>query len=259
MPVEVPSDCIEPTDPEAVVCRFLTFRKFEDLLKTRELYFTRADLFPQDEQEGIPTEEYHRLVFGRHPLDIRDRVAMNHDDASTAQFREAFYVSCWYEYDEEKPAVWKLYGEDGVAVFSRYSLLKSAIAGHPKAFIAKVRYGIKHLTGWNTLRFIMTKREQFQGDREIRALLWRPEVVTATNRHFDESNFPHDRPLPQFSSPAPPFTRWPIDLSALISEIRVSPYAPPETSRRVREVVTAAGLSVAVVDSGLAQYRHLLP
>ena len=240
MPVSVPSDCIEPQDPDAV-CRFLTFKKFEDLISSHELYFNRADLFPQDETEGIPTAAYHTKIFGRHPLDVRDRVEMNNDDANTAQFREAFFISCWYLFDDEKPSIWKLYGEDGVAVFSRYSLLKKAIELHPKAFLAQVRYGDDHLTGWNTLRFIMTKREAFRDDREIRALLWYPEELTATNRHFDVNNFPHDRPLPHFPSTAPRCKRWPVDLHQLVTKILVSPYAPPDTIDKAKALAVGIG------------------
>lgn len=256
MSVSVPSDCIEPRNPEAVICRFLTFKKFEDVAKTGELYFNRADLFPQDRDEGIPEAEYQRLVLGLNPLDLHDRLKMNHDEASTAQFRESFYVSCWYLFDEEKDKTWKLYGEDGVAVFSRYSRLKAAIDGHQKAFLAQVRYGIKHLTGWNILRFIMTKREEYRDDREIRALLWHPELIQNTARHFDLNNFPHSRPLTQ--APYPTNMRWKVDLSSLITRIVVSPYAVSGTLTRVQALATAAGLSVPIEESELTRFRNFL-
>jgi len=50
------------------------------------------------------------------------------------------------------------YGKDGVAICSRYGLLKAALAALPdRAMLGLVRYGFDHV-GWNILRFITTKR-----------------------------------------------------------------------------------------------------
>ena len=45
-------------DPEAPIWRFVHLLKFGPLFATCELFFNRAGRFPQDEQEGIPPEEY---------------------------------------------------------------------------------------------------------------------------------------------------------------------------------------------------------
>jgi hypothetical protein len=58
-----------------------------------------------------------------------------------------------------------------------------------------VRYGTKHLTRYNTMMFITTKREEFANDREVRAMLWIRDNYAGTNRHYDINNFPHPRPL----------------------------------------------------------------
>ena len=58
----------------------------------------------------------------------------------------------------------------GVAVASRYSLLKRALNSCEStlgAFLGLVRHGSKHLTGWNVLRFISTKREKFVHENDI--------------------------------------------------------------------------------------------
>lgn len=57
MPVKLFTEGIEPADPAAPIWRFMNLRKFKDLLATSELFFNRADRFPQDEQKGIPPEE----------------------------------------------------------------------------------------------------------------------------------------------------------------------------------------------------------
>jgi hypothetical protein len=39
-------------DQDAVIWRFMKLVKFRDLMTTGELYFCRADLFPNDVREG---------------------------------------------------------------------------------------------------------------------------------------------------------------------------------------------------------------
>ena len=64
--------------------------KFRDLMEMAELYFCRADLFP-DEREGLPPEEY-LATFGLNPYDVNERRELLNHMGSDAQFREGFYV-----------------------------------------------------------------------------------------------------------------------------------------------------------------------
>lgn len=67
--------------------------------------------------------------------------------------------------------MWRDYGSDGVAIVSRYSLLKAALDSMPDCpHLGLVRYGSQHLTGWNTQRFITTKRQEFAHEREVRSI-----------------------------------------------------------------------------------------
>lgn len=60
--IETYPDQLEPENQNAAIWRFLDMRKFRDLMTTAELYFCRADLFP-DEREGLPPEEYLATFF----------------------------------------------------------------------------------------------------------------------------------------------------------------------------------------------------
>jgi hypothetical protein len=152
MPLESYPDQLEPENQDAVIWRFMKLAKFRDLMATGELYFCRADLFPNDVREGLPPEDYLH-VLGLHPFDVLDRQQLCHHLGSDAQFREGFYVSCWHLFRDETCNMWKDYGEDGVAICSRYRLLKTNLnAIEDRAYLGLVRYGSKHLTGWNVLR-----------------------------------------------------------------------------------------------------------
>src|SRR5690242_16805001 len=207
MPVELFPDGVEPKDSDAAIRRFMEMWKFCDLIKAGELLFNRADLFPQDEAEGLPPEEYEG-VLGLNAMDLRDSQEIAHTVGSIAEFREGYYINCWHLFIEETAKMWKQYGNEGVAICSRYSLLKSALAGlDDRAFLGLVRYGSKHLTGWNLLRFISTKRQQYADDREVRAVIWIPDQLAGGNRHFDDSNIAHHRPLTPAPDRVPHFVR----------------------------------------------------
>jgi hypothetical protein len=263
MPVKLFTEGVEPADPEAPIWRFMNLRKFKDLLATSELFFNRADRFPQDEQEGIPPEEYIVRARGLNPLDVNDRLELNNSLATLAQFRESMYVNCWYLFDEEKAHTWETYGQDGVAVISTYARLKAVLDALPPeddAHLGLVRYGTKHLTRYNTMMFITTKREEFAEDREVRAMLWIRDEYAGINRHYDIDNFPHPRPLtPPDRARVKDHHRRRIDIAALMTVVVVNPKATPQLIAEVADLVKSAGYTIPVRESGLARYAAFLP
>jgi hypothetical protein len=68
--------------------------------------------------------------------------------------------------------MWARYGKDGVAIVSRYDLLKQVLDPlSDKVMVGLIRYGSAHLTGWNVIRFVTTKRENYSPEREVRATI----------------------------------------------------------------------------------------
>jgi hypothetical protein len=256
--VETYPDQLEP-DQDAVIWRFMDLTKFHDLMQTGELYFCRADRFPNDTREGLPPEEYLPIL-GLNPFDILDRRELSHHLGSDAQFREGFYISCWHLFREETYKMWKEYGRQGVAICSRYRLLKSALdAMGDRAFLGLVRYGSKHLTGWNIIRFITTKRLKYEDEREIRATLWATDPLAGINRHFDSDGIPHSLPLTPPPDHVPNGLRRRVSLQALITEIVVTPWALPTALNEVTRLIEASGNSIPVRASELTRYRDLIP
>src|SRR5262249_9038147 len=151
--------------------RYIEFWKLQDLVQTGQLYLRRSDKL-EDEHEGLPPSEYERVLnLSRFDLnDIRER---DYDIGSLPQFRQSFYVNGWHLVNGEAGPMWEGYGRDGVAIVSRYDLLKQVL--HPlsdKVMVGLIRYGTKHLTGWNVIRFVTTKREEYSPEREVRAMIW---------------------------------------------------------------------------------------
>jgi hypothetical protein len=227
MPIVPYVNRVEPSE-EAVIWRFMDLWKFRDLMSSEELYFRRADLFA-DESEGLPPEQYARRVLGLDPYDINDRANLNNHLGFLAQNRESYYISCWYLYGQETLDMWEQYGRDGVAVCSRYGLLKSALdALLDQAHAGLVRYGTDHLAKtFNTFEFITTKQVQYSHEREVRAWLTAIDPLAGGNRHIDFDGFPRPRPLDVNPRNAwvPDCKRRRIDLRSVITDVVISPWA----------------------------------
>jgi len=238
---------------EAVIWRFLDLRKFRDLMANQELYFRRADLF-DDESEGLPPEQYVQRVLRLDPYDIKDRVALNDHIGQLAQARETYFITCWYLYDKEDPAIWEKYAPDGVAVTSSYELLKESLAGIPDdTHLGLIQYGMAHLTDrFNAMEFITTKQDKYVAESEVRAILTSSNPFDGGNRHFDLNNFPHRVPLAE--NPRHPWVhnckRRRVSLRDLMQGVVISPWAEPDeieeiklwTKERLSKVTTSSGL-----------------
>lgn len=260
MPIESYVGQLEPETENAAIWRFLNMRKFRDLMETSELYFCRADLL-SDEREGLPPEEY-LATFGLHPLDLNDRPELLNQIGSDAQFREGFYISCWHLFREETCRMWKEYGNEGVAITSRYHLLKSALDSMiDRGYIGLVQYSAKHMLGncANSLRYITTKRSKFEHEQEVRAFLWLPDQQAGGNRHLDENNRAHPIPLTSPPTYVLEGQRRRVDMQALVVDFVVSPWASSATLDEVKQLVSNAGYEIPVRQSGLAPFTTFLP
>ena len=241
MPVYSYFDNLEPDHADAEIWRFIPFKFFEDLVATEELHLTRADLFPQDEQEGIPPENYIRHVMGLRRYDPEDETTLNRHLGSLAQDREWFYIVCWQLFRGETLEMWKKFGEFGVAICSTYARLKACLDGMlDRTHLGLMRYGEQRLyqTGRvNTFQFINTKREQYGAEREVRAIVECPNPFDGMSRHFDPSNVPHARPL--FENKRHDwvydFKRRRIDVRALLTGVVVSPFADKDTLAKAKQ------------------------
>lgn len=244
----------EPAD-DTVIWRFVDLRKFRDLMASEELYFRRADLFT-DKSEGLPPEQYAMRVLGLDPYDINDRVALNNHLGSLAQHRESYYVSCWHLFRQEELAMWEQYGHDGVAIVSSYGRLRAALGTLiDEAQLGLIRYGVAHLANtFNALEFITTKQLFYEPERELRAWLTVYDPLAGGNRHFDLNNFPHPAPLemnPRHSW-VPEFTRRRVQLSSLIAEAVISPWAESDAEEEIKLWVDLKKVPALLRNSDLA-------
>ncbi len=258
MPVTPFVDDPEPPDARSPIWRYIEFWKLQDLVQTRQLYFRRSDKL-EDENEGLPPSEYERAL-NLSKFDLNDIRERDHKIGSLAQFRQSFYVNCWHIDLGETATMWARYGKDGVAIVSRYDLLKQVLDSlSDKIMVGLIRYGTKHLTGWNVIRFVTTKRDEYSPEREVRAMIWLTDTDDGINRHFDLNNRPHDRPIYDPPLTLPEWIRRDIDVASLITEVVVSPFASEGRLAEVRALLAGAGIAAGVRESPLTAYSSFIP
>jgi len=260
MPVTTFIDDPEPTDPRSSIWRYVEFWKLQDIVQSGQLYLCRADKL-EDEHEGLPSSEYDERVLNLSSFDLNDIRQRNHHIGSLAQFRQSFYVNCWHLEIGETATMWRRYGKNGVAIVSRYDLLKQVL--NPlldKVMVGLIRYGTEHLTGWNVIRFITTKREEYSSEREVRAIIWlTDDTGDGMNRHFDLTNRAHALPIFDPPPTLPEGIRRDIDIASLITEVVISPFAPAGRLAEVKALLASAGLTAGVRESPLTRFSSFIP
>lgn len=247
--------CIEPPE-DSIICRFMNFDKFRDFFANEELYLRRVDLLKEtDPQEALPSEEYTRKALGLWKYDLHDELKLNNHQAFNRQHSEGYYLNCWQIYEGETLHMWNTYG-NGVAVFSRFGLLKAALNSllHDVIHTGIISYGEKGLAGYNLIEFLFRKNQHFDKERELRILLRCYDPMAGFNRHFDENNFPHREPLDEQNPLHPwvhPFKRRRIDLRCLVTEVRLSPGATKEQREEICLWVKNKNFTCGITDSEL--------
>jgi hypothetical protein len=246
MPVN-PHDACEEPRPDTVICRFMNMVKFRDLFANEELYFRRDDLFKkEDNEEGLAPDDYMRDSLRLTKYDLHDELILNHQQAFSRQIAEARYVQCWHIYEGETLEMWRDYaGPDGVAIFCKFGKLRSILDIFiDDVIVGKVKYGdipARH----NLIDFLFMKRKRFAQENELRLVISSYDPVGGVNRHADSNDFPHLEPLDE--NPLNPWVndckRRRIDLNALVSEIRTSPWATDKEIAEVNDWVRGKNMS----------------
>jgi hypothetical protein len=270
MPIVPHIACSEP-EPDTIICRFMDLPKFRDLFANEELYFRRTDLFKEiDPEEALAPDDYVRASLGLVKYDLYDELKVNESQAFSRQISEARYIQCWHIYEGETLDMWARYG-NGVAIFSRFDLLKSALNGMiDDVTVGLVRYGDKP-DRYNLIDFLFLKRKHFDKERELRVVISCYDPVGGANRHIDRNGFPHREPLDnehRLHEWVHECKRRRIDLKALVTEIRVSPWATTTEIEEVNDWMKGKNFSCPVKPSDLTgplapgfedfrRFRHL--
>ena len=226
---------------DAMLWRYLDFTKFVSLLEKSALFFARADKF-DDPFEGsylrMNTELRPKLYAGKVSEDsLQGWVNF------TKEVRRYTLISCWHESLHESAAMWRLYSreKDGIAIKSSFGSFKKSFTTPEDVFIGKVNYvdyERDFIPEFNILFPFLHKRKSFEHEREVRAIILtlpsKDGAIDTSQEIFDIGEY------------------YDVDLSLLIQEVIVAPYAPEWFLGLIKSVATRYNLDAPVVKSALA-------
>ena len=170
----------QPDDASVKVWRYLDLPRFIWLLSTGALAFARVDTLEDPFEGSVPPSVYEEWK-SRHA-----------DLVATARrgLRKRAFVSCWHANNTESEAMWRLYcgSHEGIALQTTYEKLDASLpAGIFLGQITYFDYSCDADAPRDALALLMHKRQAFEHEHEIRALIW-PDASPAgiVPRDLDE-------------------------------------------------------------------------
>ncbi|NOX82048.1 MAG: DUF2971 domain-containing protein [Alphaproteobacteria bacterium] len=286
-----------PADNEGQLWRYMDFLKFVSLINNSAIYLANLEVMSKiDPYEGLlPDGNYaHRKWKSIQdvPSSIVDKIKITRYSTrhqtleqkiesekeildlrirQSFLYRKSHYVSCWHQNLFESAAMWQAYAQKGfgIAVVSSPSRLESALSTEKRIlYLGEVRYEdykTHQVDIRNGLNSIVTKRNSFNHENEVRLAHWATDLVSRTetmsfqmpnngNKMEEWVNCQASTPLSEkeiekVSAPAGIFCQ--VILAEMIEKVVVSPYEPIWVADEVAGLIRRYGLSIKVEHSSL--------
>lgn len=242
-----------PPPQSATLWRYMDFTKYISLLESESLFFSRTN-YLGDPFEGtvsranLSARERHFSRLGKKPKELQNYLqffpALKEYSALNSM------VSCWHESNCESEAMWKLYcRESGVGVRTSFKKLSDSFVCEDPIYIGRVRY-VNYIdtiiSEHNTFVSLLTKRESFAHEHEVRA-------ITSVLEEFPGTGTLHDLQsgISHLKSTAAPGKYISVNISTLIEEVITSPSSPEWFIDLVNSVSSRYNLSAPISKSSL--------
>lgn len=232
-----------PPESDCTLWRYMNLAKLLALLDTRQLYFSRSDLF-DDPYEGATSRatlaqlERELIAEGLQGAKVKEAVLAFL--AGTEAHRRSIYLSCWFASEHESAAMWKIYcaSDEGVAIKVRHSALLARLETSALRIrtsrISYVDYDQVIIPRGNGFFPCVHKRLSFAHESEVRAVIWSREDVNQSQIASGVAG-----------------VHVHIDPAKLIEAVHVSPTAPAWFGELVQRVLGRYAPGVQVVRSNL--------
>ena len=233
-----------PPPLDVVLWRYMDFTKYVSLLEKQALYFARADKL------GDPFEgSYSKVNESLRPLFMQRALGEKKIPEGTLEnlavglkrIRQSTLINCWHQSPYESAAMWKLYAreEDGLAVKTDFNSFKTSFTCSQSIYIGSVSYvdyNSHFIPESNTFFPYLHKRKSFEHEHEVRA------INSRDPNQDDEVSMQlyHDLISGAY---------YEVDLSLLIQQVVIAPFAPDWFLELVKSVTTRYNFNFPVVKS----------
>ena len=243
-------EAFNPPPSDATLWRYMDFTKFVSLLDKQALFFTRADKLEDSFEGYLPNLCRAGMREFIEELSDPDRHKILQESIAFTKALPRFtLMSCWHENHHESAAMWKLYSKDdnGIAIKTDFDSFAKSFTASQVIHIGRISY-VDYETHffadkWWILPFLC-KRRSFEHEREIRAIVQIiPTKVGKAEKY---------KPVDLSQDICDVGNYYEVDLSLLIQEVVIGPYAPDWLLELVQSVAARYNLEAPVVRSTLA-------
>ena len=224
----------------AALWRYMDFTKFVSLLDKSSLFFARADKL-SDPFEG----SFSPVNIAMRPSIYSAEIYQSQNIIASAikDLRKYTLLNCWHTNDSESAAMWRLYARehDGIAIKTTFKAFSQSFLCKDDVYIGSVQYvdyDQTFIPEGDAFSPFLHKRTSFEHENEVRALIW---LLPQHTKQLDLNWAPYDIG-----------SYYEVDLSLLIEEIVVAPYAHAWFTDLVSAVATRYGIAVPVNKSRLS-------
>jgi hypothetical protein len=243
-----------PENADASIWRYMDFTKFVAMLDSGALFFSRADLL------GDPFEgSYSRANLSLRPTwyakyGLPEESWRGLEQARRREVQSTF-INAWHCREHESAAMWRLYlkADEGIAVRSTFRRLCNSFDGCERevyvGLVQYVDYDLDPMPEGNAFWPFVHKRQSFEHERELRAVISDPEAAESARRVEAASDL--EKALDPSIEPPPEGLEIAVPLATLIERIYVAPTAPGWFRDLVERVASKYALTAAVLQSDL--------
>ena len=218
----------------------MDFTKFISLIDKKALFFARADKL------GDPFEgSYSPVNIALRPKVYPAETVEIHNIAASAikDLRKYTLLNCWHANNVESAAMWRLYAKerDGIAIKTTFKALSQSFLCKDPVYVGRVQYVEYEQTFIpenDAFAPFLHKRKSFEHEQEVRALIW---LLPRFTEQIDLDKAPHDIG-----------TYYDVDLSILIQEIVIAPYADDWFTDLVKSIVSRYDINIPLTKSRMS-------
>lgn len=183
---------VAPLDDSVTLLRFLRLNAFLELL-TGNFVQVRADAFddPMEGAFGFNNVNISLQALAEVSLSVASSPAWKRDVLSG--LRERVAITCWFEFDEESYAMWRIYGRLGesVAIETTVGQLRELLRDQENMRIERVRYEPLRDDIIDLRDPFFRKTPEYRFEREIRSVRLFPHAIGSKlfNKHVSPVEF----------------------------------------------------------------------
>ena len=244
-------EAFTPPPPDAILWRYMDFTKFVSLLEKQALFFARADKLEDPFEGAWPNLSRAGLRKFFEELNNPHRRQLLQTSLTFIKALPRFtLISCWHESPHESAAMWKLYSKDdnGIAIRTNFDSFAKSFTSSEVIFIGRINYIDYETAGFYDNQWwfgaFLCKRRSFEHEHEVRAIV---QILPPGDRDDGKEG---RMDLSQDICDVGDY--YEVDLSLLIQEVIVSPYAPDWLLELIQSVAVRYNLKAPVVRSTLA-------